>query len=173
MKLAKLLVFLFLVKNDILICTKKPSDLFLSKEFCNKDAEREMDTFDKLEKRNASRAFVKLENDIFFTHQKKQVQANDFESLCQQVQRYKDMYLKILQNNVLLTDADDECVEYNPFNERLLGALAAMARVYQFDESKIPLKVASQDNLISFPSECSFRSDVEPVPTPNSEYHLD
>ncbi len=123
---------------------------------------------DMVETRQASREFIKLEEDIFFTHQKDQIVTDDFETLCERTQKYKNKYLKILQKNGLLRDGDCELV-YNPFNKRLLGALVAMANVYKFNRESIPSPIEENKNekiLFDFAVEFEL---IESLPgTPNS-----
>lgn len=93
------------------------------------------------DRRAMSRSYVALMNRIWSLMTQKRLLNQDFEKICFDVTQYKQQYLKLLQQNKLLSDDSNEY--NNNFNEDLIHQLTKIADKHNFCKDLVPSKVVS------------------------------
>jgi hypothetical protein len=93
------------------------------------------------DRRAMTRAYVALMNRIWILTMEKGLLNKDFEKICFDVTQYKQQYLKLLQQNKLLSDDSNE--RNNNFNEDLINQLTNIADKHNFCKDLVPAKVVS------------------------------
>jgi hypothetical protein len=123
-------------------------------------------------RRDASRRFVAIMNQIAkFSWAPNLPDKPSFKVLCDQVAKYREQNLKLLEKNELLYDQGYDRRD-NHFNSSMIPGLERIAQEYQFSASPIPVRIEQlmllSDSESDLCVDCSdgSGSDVQPYPRP-------